>query len=903
MKSTYSLRVVGTCLGLVVAGCSSSPARSVDPLSTRPPTRFALAALLAEEQVPVPRPFRRCAVPVRGAALPDGAPEVGLTATLSRVGGTLGVAKTDDGGIAALTDLALGAAELSSVSGDKLLRAELRLDLQARRTEVRGALQRDAEDQDGDGDRDEWVMAIEVLPDGDGDGISDNGERAFYSLGADGGVGWRHLFDGMSEKFTVDSEFIEGAAVAFNDRDGDFIADEVDLDADGDGIPDADEPAPIACPGFSHAQLSTPGSKHAGFSCDRCHQTADHLPLQCADCHSPSGKTPTAVPATSPAGHFAAGCDGCHVPDKAWAVVPGATGNTHASYPLTGKHLATDCFACHVGGERQVPTLCEACHLRQAPLDHPREACLACHLTAGWLPPLATHDALPLKGAHAGVACAACHSPSGYGGLNPACASCHASKAPPKHASAGFSAQPCDLCHNATAWAAFRWQHTAWLFDGKHLTVLCADCHKNDPTSYRGLRPVCSTCHTPPVFPDHSDATVFGTDCELCHVEAGWVPATRNVTNHAVWPLVGAHVRVRCSICHQSGALLHPPHDCVACHEATRPARHAGTFDGDCSLCHQPSAWAALLTPYVHPATFVLNGAHASVSCATCHPVTYPIAATCVSCHAKDRPANHYGDGCAGCHTTTNWLPTGNMNHHTAAPTAFRLLGAHATLACSKCHPSGFAPIPRACESCHTSRMPVGHATDSCANCHTSGSWANANPPPANAMHPLAAAHTLATCVQCHGAYLGAGVFTKPRPATACSTCHALPSGHLATGGAECNGCHTLAAWLPATGGGHVGAVAATPFPYNTWSGAWFPATHGSAKQCNRCHTLASNLNFFSCTTNCHTSVSAAKHKGMSTFHLDPNAVNSPPNQGGATWPTAHVGCVQSTCHPKGKVP
>ena len=143
--------------------------------------------------------------------------------------------------------------------------------------------------------------------------------------------------------------------------------------------------------------------------------------------------------------------------------------------------------------------------------------------------------------------------------------------------------------------------------------------------------------------------------------------------------------------------------------------------------------------------------------------------------------------------------------------------------------------------------------------------------------------------------------FTTPAPNPACASCHSLPTGHLVTGGAACSSCHTLTAWTPASGGGHSGALPTANFPYDTWSRNWFREPHHSANQCNECHTQISTqgYKFYSCTTFCHTNQSSLnnKHSGEHLYHFDPNAQNSPPDEGGAVWPTAHVGCAKSGCH------
>jgi hypothetical protein len=256
------------------------------------------------------------------------------------------------------------------------------------------------------------------------------------------------------------------------------------------------------------------------------------------------------------------------------------------------------------------------------------------------------------------------------------------------------------------------------------------------------------------------------------------------------------------------------------------------------------------------------------------------------------------------------------MNHHTADPDAFPLTGGHDGILCSACHTGGFSSLPTACESCHTADRPAGHATSGCANCHTASAWRDADPPQPNAMHPLEGRHSLATCVDCHGAWDEASeTFQTPQPPPRCDGCHTAPSEHISIGGADCGSCHGLDGWLPATGGGHEGTLPTANFPYDSWSGSWFPVPHRRADVCDDCHTDISGVGYasYSCTWQCHSSQSSLNKKhnngqdsGSRPFHLyhfSAGATHSPANEGGAPRPTAHVGCVESRCHDNGRAP
>ncbi len=913
------------------AGCHQSPFGSeVDPFAGRERTRFELSALVADGFASsTPTTVSACRTPIRGRTLQRSAwpPEVGLTVRVSRTGSIEHIAVTGDDGRAALPNLAGGVHVLELVTGDGLLRGQFPITTEVRRIDLFGQITVDADDIDQDGDRNEWVLAVEVLPDDDSDGISDTGLRALWVFGMDDGVGFRHLGGGFSEKLLLDSAFNIIGEERFPDRDGDFVADDDDPDIDGDGVANASDVGELPCPGVTHDQYWTAGSKHENFKCERCHLPDATRPYGCEDCHTPQGPgwDPTKTD-NRPAGHFELGCQFCHVPDQKWTDVPGPNGELHDDpFTLTGLHLLVDCFACHIGGTPKPPLVCEACHLQSAAVGHAQEGCAACHTPDGWLLATANHDQFPLNGGHAGVTCTLCHlNAPVYTGLSTACEACHTASAPQKHTAAGFSSQTCADCHIIVDWADYDWLHSAWLLAGMHARAPCGACHDSNPIDYTGLTRGCQSCHAAdtPVWPNHG---TWGTACTECHDQTGWLPVLPGAegrVDHSIWPLVDTHLTVLCTACHGAdGSIPQPSRNCSACHDIHRPARHAGTFDGECDQCHRATQWADLTVTHVHIASFPLVGSHADAVCSRCHPTSYAVSAACIDCHAANEPSGHYGNACGDCHDEAqrNWDPTGDMNHHTSDPTALPLTGGHALIVCSDCHTNGFDPLPRACESCHTNSMPVGHARTRCADCHTAGTWNNANPPPNNALHPLQGGHIRAACEDCHGPWSTAGQdFQTPRPDSRCDNCHSLPSGHIGTGTQDCDNCHDEDAWLPATSGGHTGSVATGHFPYDSWSSRWFPFPHHGAKQCDDCHTRISNLGyqFYDCTWQCHDNRSRlnGKHndgqdngteakKQFHLYHFSSGDSNSPPDEGGATWPTGHVGCSKAACHADGRRP
>jgi hypothetical protein len=154
-----------------------------------------------------------------------------------------------------------------------------------------------------------------------------------------------------------------------------------------------------------------------------------------------------------------------------------------------------------------------------------------------------------------------------------------------------------------------------------------------------------------------------------------------------------------------------------------------------------------------------LTGKHAQVDCGGCHTGAHSIAdlkATpqeCSSCHTKDDAhKGQFGNSCGACHTTNGWLPA-TFDH---AKTKFPLTGAHAGLACTKCHANAvFTVLSTACASCHPE--PSYHsglfAGMTCDQCHNTSAW---SPALFNLSHPGNCGeggcidHQGATCLDCH---------------------------------------------------------------------------------------------------------------------------------------------------------
>lgn len=325
---------------------------------------------------------------------------------------------------------------------------------------------------------------------------------------------------------------------------------------------------------------------------------------------------------------------------------------------------------------------CESCHSAEGPhgAQFHGQQCRDCHVETTWAD-LAPFDharsRYPLTGLHRRVTCDGCHrlASRAAGGVRyrgvafASCASCHADP------HAGAMGKDCAACHATSGWDRIdgtalrgRFDHstTGFTLRGSHASLDCPACHERTRPQPKGIRMTfvatrgptslarpetasCGSCHVD----YHEGVFVQGglaSRCESCHGEDAWLPTSYGIERHnreAAFPLTGAHLVLPCAGCHASptGApapvFRLPDRDCVACHAHGDP--HAGQFGTlDCTRCHDTQAFTPSTFDHA-TARFVLDGAHAGVSCASCHPKEdvdgasvrryRPLALECRSCH------------------------------------------------------------------------------------------------------------------------------------------------------------------------------------------------------------------------------------------------------------------------------
>ncbi len=402
-------------------------------------------------------------------------------------------------------------------------------------------------------------------------------------------------------------------------------------------------------PGFNHAETDYPlKGKHQKVKCSGCHPTLEDestpkatfpapvsetfmkfSPLEskaCTDCHKDVHD-----------GRFGQRCTSCHTVDG-WKIIRNASAEREfhekTRFPLKGEHLETPCVSCHgpfPGQRARFKGLafgqCSACHpdahLGQlTPAAGKPPDCETCHTVERFMPPRFTVDQhkktrYPLEGAHAVVACNACHARTpelanripratrldlkkkkrpelfSFASFDTAaplekCESCHRDVHDGQ-----FTGKPCSACHQISSFKQVALDHdrdTRFALTGKHAELACSGCHgspgPNQPVRYRPLALGCAGCHDDVHAGQLAKVPGAVTACETCHQTSSW-----NKTLFLHQPpftdylLDGKHAQVKCTACHRPVTLAEKvtavrykplPRECESCHSDF----HGGSFRG-----------------------------------------------------------------------------------------------------------------------------------------------------------------------------------------------------------------------------------------------------------------------------------------------------------------------------------
>jgi hypothetical protein len=393
----------------------------------------------------------------------------------------------------------------------------------------------------------------------------------------------------------------------------------------------------------------------------------------------------------------------------------------------------------------------------------------------------------------------------------------------------------------------------------------CGQCHG----AANGLSAAqCLGCHKPIAARIaskkgvHRDVT---DDCRKCHAEHAGADADlrrldAQAFNHAAetgFLLEGLHAKVAttCPVCHKKRTFLDAGSACASCHrDAHRP-----TLGDECARCHSTAVrFKETRNQFDHGrARFALAGSHRTVACEKCHEqgvfrnLRFD---ACSDCHQTPHRRT-LGPLCTSCHTTDSWK-TRALDH---SKTGFALIGAHAAVACTKCHVAGIVPVLSfdRCGACHanTHRESV---KDDCRACHTEKSFRGATfDHRARTGFPLAGKHDGLACRRCHTHVSGDEVpvaqkLLDYRGARAdCAACH--KDQHKGEYGRVCDACHLTTTFKAASfahprspeffGGKHAGVTCVRchvspvdPRPGRTELRAVPPGSKTPSIACRACH-------------------------------------------------------------------
>ncbi|MEQ1761145.1 MAG: hypothetical protein ABL986_22785 [Vicinamibacterales bacterium] len=292
-------------------------------------------------------------------------------------------------------------------------------------------------------------------------------------------------------------------------------------------------PTPTDFRGLSTTCASCHADVHKGdlgTTCESCHNSKTfrlpgythaapkdfflglHTPLRCEQCHVSTFSAVSTSPAVAPPrvgfpttptscaschkdihlGQVDSRCETCHGLTQPRFAISGFS-HDRTTYPLTGKHVALECRACHKADTaafpagtgtavrlRPIGTTCVTCH-QDPHKNELGDTCQTCHTTQTFTvaSPYTHRNARALRsfftGRHNAAACVDCHKP-----LAPAPASAVAARPAARPAApAAATVRPAP----AKVQLAYR------------ISTTCVSCHRD---IHRGsLGPNCESCHKP----------------------------------------------------------------------------------------------------------------------------------------------------------------------------------------------------------------------------------------------------------------------------------------------------------------------------------------------------------------------------------------------------------------------
>ncbi|MBI5493637.1 MAG: hypothetical protein HY904_01340 [Deltaproteobacteria bacterium] len=357
---------------------------------------------------------------------------------------------------------------------------------------------------------------------------------------------------------------------------------------------------------------------HARGACTSCHVapgaaqpvTWRGAPARCASCHDDVHRGQF-----NAAGGNPADCARCHDEN---AFKPATF--VHAGvFDLKGRHASARCAACHpalpgsaAAWYRGVPRRCESCHAdfhaagAAAVPSASRGPCAGCHDETDWQRVTFDHDntRMPLRDAHAGQPCRACHQDASRLAIDTACGSCHVD------VHGGRLGTECLRCHDQRTFrsGAGVEAHAATRFPlyGRHAVTPCDRCHVNRADrTYGGVTPDCARCHADDAARTAGrgvDHAPLGPepDCRRCHTTVTFTGGVLPEHDRCFNIYTGPHRGIACNRCHTSLAGL--------------GVDNCTSFTAMCTHCH-----ACEKMDRIHEPRHVVGYQCADRKCYECH--------------------------------------------------------------------------------------------------------------------------------------------------------------------------------------------------------------------------------------------------------------------------------------------
>ena len=210
----------------------------------------------------------------------------------------------------------------------------------------------------------------------------------------------------------------------------------------------------------------------------------------------------------------------------------------------------------------------------------PATKCNSCHVESGWsqVQFITNGPGLPLREAHAQVACRDCHPQDFKTRVADTCSGCHRDR------HRGELGLHCEGCHDEKTWRTSLFgpdthRLTSFPLSGKHAVIPCRECHGDlrDMTFSRAPL-TCVGCHRG----DYDAAALrsidyvaagFDVNCQTCHNTWKFSPARFEAHDSCFVLSSGPHRAIRCQQCHTSlagvalaGTCNSGTSRCIGCH-------------------------------------------------------------------------------------------------------------------------------------------------------------------------------------------------------------------------------------------------------------------------------------------------------------------------------------------------